>query len=153
MKFADLVHSQKRDPRTHLKDNNRFWDFLSLTPESALQVTMLFTNDGTPNGFRGLDGYGCHTFKTVNAKGEVYFTKFHWKPVEEIDPLSAQEAESLAGSNPSYATEDLYNHIESGKTAEWNFYVQVMPEAAAANYKWNIYDVTKVWPQKRLSID
>ena len=147
MKFADLVHSQKKDPRTNLVDNNRFWDFLSLTPESALQVTMLFSDDGTPNGFRGMDGYGCHTFKIVNALGEVFYAKFHWRTADDTGSLSPQEAEALAGSNPNYATEDLFNHIESGQTAEWNFFIQVMPEKDAAHYKWNIYDVTKVWPQ------
>ena len=146
-KFPDFIHTQKRNPQTNLKDANMFWDFLSLSPESCHQVTILFSDRGTPDGFRHMHGFGSHTFKWVNAQGEVFFVKFHFKTDSGVKNLSADEADKLKSTDPDYATRDLFDHIDSGKTASWTLKVQIMPEAEAENYKWNILDVTKVWSQ------
>eukprot|EP01017_Pseudomicrothorax_dubius_P004026 TRINITY_DN1071_c0_g1_i4.p1 TRINITY_DN1071_c0_g1~~TRINITY_DN1071_c0_g1_i4.p1 ORF type:complete len:500 (-),score=173.37 TRINITY_DN1071_c0_g1_i4:190-1689(-) len=147
IKFPDFIHTQKRNPQTNCKDANMFWDFLSLVPESVHQVTILFSDRGTPDGYRHMNGYGSHTFRWVNAKGEAFFVKFHFKTDAGIKNLPAQRANELKSEDPDYATRDLFEHIATGKSATWTLHVQVMPEAEAANYKWNVFDVTKVWPQ------
>ena len=145
-KFPDFIHTQKRHPQTNLKCANMFWDFLSLVPESLHQVTILFSNRGTPDGFRFMNGYGSHTYKWVNKNGEQFYVKWHFKTDSGNKVLTGDQADKLRGEDPDYATRDLYNHIASGKAATWTYYAQVMPERDAANYKWNIFDVTKVWP-------
>ena len=133
-KFPDFIHTQKRNPQTNCKDPDMFWDFLSQTPESAHQVTILFSDRGTPNGYRHMNGYGSHTFKWHNEQGEVFFVKFHFKTDSGIKNFRASEAAELL-KQPDYATQDLFNHIAKGQTASWSFKVQVMPEKDAANYK------------------
>jgi catalase len=145
-KFPDFIHTQKRNPQTNCKDPNAFWDFLSLVPESVHQVTILFSDRGTPDGYRHMNGYGSHTFKWVNDKGEAFLVKFHFKTDAGIKNFTASEADALKASDADYATRDLFNHIASGKSATWTMKVQVMPEADALKYKWNVFDVTKVWP-------
>jgi len=147
-KFPDFIHTQKRNPQTNLKDPDMFWDFLSLTPESSHQVTILFSDRGTPNGYRHMNGYSSHTLKFVNKNGEVHYVKLHFKTDAGIKNFSASEADKLRSDDPDYATRDLFNHINSGQTASWTFYIQAMPEKDAENYEWNILDITKVWPHK-----
>lgn len=146
LKFADFIHTQKRNPQTNCKDPDAFWDFLSLVPESVHQVTYLFGSRGTPDGFRHMNGYGSHTFKWVNAAEEEFFVKFHFKTESGVKNLKASEAAHLAGADPDYATRDLFNHIASGETPTWNLYVQIMPSAQAATFRYDITDVTKIWP-------
>lgn len=145
-KFPDFIHTQKRNPQTNLKCANMFWDFLSLTPESIHQVSILFSDRGTPDGYRHMNGYGSHTFKWVNKSGEAFYVKWHFKTDSGVKNLTGAEADKIRGEDPDYATRDLFNHIAKGGSATWSMQVQVMPEADAANYKWNIFDVTKVWP-------
>lgn len=146
LKFSDFLHTQKRDPQTNLKCPNMFWDFLSLHPESTHQVTYLFGPRGLPDGYRKMNGYGSHTFKWVNANGDDFFVKFHFMVQGGTQNLKAEDAGRLAGEDPDYATRDLFNHIASGKDVVWDFKVQVMPAALGESYKWDIYDVTKIWP-------
>lgn len=146
IKFPDFIHSQKRNPQTHLRDADMNWDFLSLTPESIHQVTILFSDRGTPDGFRHMHGFGSHTFKWVNSEGEVFFVKFHFVSDAGIKNLSDSESVRLMGEEPDYAIKDLFNHIQGGDQVTWTFKAQVMPLKDAANYQWNILDVTKVWP-------
>lgn len=146
VKFPDFIHTQKRNPQTNLPDANMFWDFLSLTPESLHQVTILFSDRGTPDGYRHMNGYGSHTFKTVNAAGEVFYVKFHLKTNQGIKNLTAAQAADLSGRDPDYATRDLFNSIEKGDSPSWTLYIQVMPAAEALRYKYDVLDVTKVWP-------
>lgn len=145
-KFPDFIHTQKRNPQTNLPCANMFWDFLSLTPESIHQVTILFSNRGTPDGYRHMNGYGSHTFKWVNKSGEVFYVKWHFKTDSGVKTLTGAEADRLKGEDADYATRDLFNHIAKGNSATWTYQVQVMPEADANKYRWNIFDVTKVWP-------
>lgn len=146
-KFPDFIHTQKRNPQTNLKDPDAFWDFASLVPESIHQFTVLFSDRGTPNGYRFMNGYSSHTFKFVNGEGQGHWVKFHFKTNQGIKNFTAEEASTLAGSDPDYATRDLFESIEKGNFPSWTLKVQVMPVEKAASYKWNIFDVTKVWPQ------
>lgn len=146
VKFPDFIHTQKRNPQTNLKDANMFWDFLSQTPESAHQVTILFSDRGTPNGFRQMHGYGSHTFRWINASGEAFFVKWHFRSDIGSKNLSGSEADKLKSDDPDYATRDLFESIANKDYPTWTFKVQIMPEAEASKYKWNVFDVTKVWP-------
>ncbi|OMJ79010.1 hypothetical protein SteCoe_21039 [Stentor coeruleus] len=146
LKFADFIHTQKRDPKTNLKCANMFWDFLSLTPESTHQITYMFGNRGTPDGFRRMNGYGSHTYKWVNAKEEDFYVKFHFKTDAGVKNLKGPEAAKLTGEDPDYATRDLFNHINNGNAATWTFCVQIMTPEQAEKYRYDIFDVTKVWP-------
>ncbi|KAF8972876.1 hypothetical protein BGZ46_009984 [Entomortierella lignicola] len=146
LKFPDLNHSQKRHPRTNLKDHDMFWDFLSLTHESLHQVTVLFSNRGTPYSFRHMHGFGTHTFRLVNAQGISHYVKWHFKTDQGIKNHSAEEAALLDGTNPDSSTEDLFDAIERGEFPSWSVCIQVMTEEQASSYRWNIFDDTKIWP-------
>lgn len=146
IKFPDFIHTQKRNPETNAKDPDMFWDFLSLTPESVHQVTILFSDRGTPKGYRHMNGYGGHAFKWWNDKGEFVWVKFHLKTVQGIQNLTRQEATQLAGENPDYATDDLFQAIERGDNPAWDVQIQVMTPEQAKDYKFNPFDMTKVLP-------
>lgn len=145
IKFPDFIHTQKRNPQTNLKDANMFWDFLSLTPESLHQVMRLFSNLGTPDGFRHMDGFGSHTFMWYNEEGKYVWVKYHMLTDQGVKNLTAQQAEELAGSDPDYAVKDLFNAIERGDYPSWKVYVQIMQPEDAATYKIDPFDVTKTW--------
>lgn len=146
--FPNFIHTQKRNPATHLKDPDMFWDFLSLRPESMHQVMFLFADRGIPDGYRHMNGYGSHTFKLVNAKGEGHYVKFHYKTNQKIKNLPVDKAGELASTDPDYSIRDLYNAIEKNEFPSWNFSVQIMTFAQAEACPFNPFDVTKVWPQK-----
>ncbi|MFS0612409.1 catalase KatA [Lederbergia ruris] len=148
IKFPDFIHTQKRDPQTHLKNPTAVWDFWSLSPESLHQVTILMSDRGIPATFRHMNGYGSHTFKWVNAEGEAVWVKYHFKTEQGIKNLDVKLAEKLAGENPDYHTEDLFNAIEKGDFPKWKLYVQIMPLEDANTYRFDPFDVTKVWSQK-----
>jgi len=148
LKFPDFIHTQKRNPATNLKDANMFWDFLSLTPESVHQVTILFSDRGTPKSFRHMNGYGSHTFKWYNDKGEYFWVKYHFKTDQGIQNLTREEAERLKGVDPDHATRDLHDAIERGDYPSWTLQVQVMNPEEADDYRFDIFDVTKVWPHR-----
>jgi len=146
--FPSFIHTQKRNPVTHLKDANMFWDFITLRPETSHQVSFLFSDRGTPDGYRHMNGYGSHTFKLVNAANEVHYCKFHFKTDQGIKNLPAARAAALAGENPDYSIQDLYNAIANGNFPSWTLYIQVMTVAEAESNKFNPFDVTKVWSHK-----
>jgi catalase len=148
IKFPDLVHSQKRDPQTNCMNATAAWDFLSLSPESTHLVTMAFTDRGTPSSYRHMDGFGCHTFKFVNAQGEAFWGKIHLKTKSGIKTLKAAENTKLAGEDPDYLTCELFNHLASGQTASWRLCLQVMPVDDIEDQDFDIFDVTKTWSQK-----
>lgn len=148
IKFPDFIHSQKRDPKTHLKNPTAIWDFWSLSPESLHQVTYLMGDRGLPATWRHMNGYGSHTFKWVNEKGEPVWIKYHFKTNQGIKNLTNEVATQLAGENPDYHTEDLFYTIEKGDYPSWTLYVQIMPYKDAANYRFDPFDVTKVWSHK-----
>lgn len=152
IKFPDFVHTQKRDPQTNLKSATMMWDFWSRAPESLHQVTMLFSDRGTPDGYRHMDGFGSHTFSLVNAGGERVWVKWHLKTQQGIKNLLPEDAARLAGSDPDHAQRDLFGAIAAGDFPKWNVFIQVMTEAEAATWEartgWNPFDLTKVWPHK-----
>lgn len=145
IKFPDFVHTQKRDPQTNLKDPTMFWDFLSLTPESVHQVTFLFSDRGTPADYRHMDGFGANTWMFYNESGEHFWFKWHFKTDQGIRNLTANEAVELKGSDPDHATRDLFNAIEKGDFPSWTAYVQIMTPEQAKEYRFDPFDVTKVW--------
>jgi len=145
MKFPDMVHTHKRNPETGLKDPDAFWDFFAHTPESTHMVTMLFSDRGTPASYRHMQGFGVHTFTWVNAKDEAVYVKVHFRTKAGVRSLTAAEATELAGRDPDHATRDLFEHIRSGGKAEWEASVQVMPMKDADTYRYDPFDVTRVW--------
>ncbi len=145
LKFPDFIHTQKRHPQTHLKDPNAKWDFWSLSPEALHQVTILFSDRGTPKNHRHMDGFGSHTFSLINAQGERVWCKFHFKTMQGIENFTAEEAMRIKGEDPDHSTRDLFETIEEGNYPKWRFCIQVMTEAQAAEYHENPFDLTKVW--------
>jgi catalase len=146
LKFADFIHTQKRHPATNCKDPDMFWDFLSLTPESIHQVTILFSGRGTPATYRHMNGYSSHTFKWYNDQGESFWVQYHFKTDQGIKNLTRQEATRISGEDPDHATRDLYEAIERGDTPSWSLEMQIMTPEQAKNYRFDILDITKVWP-------
>lgn len=146
--FPSFIHTQKRNPVTHLKDPNMFWDFITLRPETMHQVCFLFSDRGVPDGYRHMNGYGSHTFKMVNDKNEPVYCKFHFKTDQGIKNIFQAEAEKLAGSDPDYANRDLYEAIANGKFPSWTLYIQVMTFEQAGKCKCNPFDLTKIWSHK-----
>ncbi|KAH0620797.1 hypothetical protein JD844_021576 [Phrynosoma platyrhinos] len=148
MLFPSFIHSQKRNPQTHLKDPDMVWDFWSLRPESLHQVSFLFSDRGIPDGHRHMNGYGSHTFKLVNASGKAVYCKFHAKTDQGIKNLPVEEAGRLASEDPDYGLRDLYNAIANGDFPSWSFYIQVMTFEQAEKFPFNPFDLTKIWPHK-----
>lgn len=148
IKFPDFIHTQKRNPQTHLKDPNAVWDFWSLSPEALHQVTILMSDRGIPATFRHMHGFGSHTFKWTNAEGEGVWIKYHFKTEQGVRNLTADVAAQIAGENPDFHTEDLFNAIEAGDFPAWKLYVQIMPLEDADTYRFDPFDVTKVWSHK-----
>jgi catalase len=148
IKFPDFIHTQKRNPQTHLKDPNAVWDFWSLSPEALHQVTILMSDRGIPATLRHMHGFGSHTFKWTNAEGDGVWIKYHFKTEQGVQNLTADVAAKIAGENPDYHTEDLFNAIEAGDFPAWKLYVQIMPLEDANTYRFDPFDVTKVWSQK-----
>lgn len=143
IKFPDLIHSQKRHPKTHLPSANMEWDFWSKSPEATHQVTYLHGDRGIPATLRHMNSYGSHTYKWVNDKGEAFWVKYHFVSEQGVKGLDVDLAEKLAGENPDYHTEDLYNAIEERNFPAWRLYVQIIPYEDYKTYKWDLFDVTK----------
>ena len=146
LKFPDFIHTQKRHPATNLPNPNMFWDFLSLTPESIHQVTILFSDRGTPATFRNLNGYSSHTFKWYNAGGKYFWVQYHFKTDQGIKNLTGEESKRLCGEDPDHATRDLYDAIERGDYPSWTLEMQILTPEQAEDFRWDIFDITKVWP-------
>jgi len=146
IKFPDFIHSQKRLPGSHLRDNDMQWDFWSLSPESAHQVTYLMGDRGIPATWRNMNGYGSHTYQWINAAGERVWVKYHFKTDQGVKAMPADEAEKLAGTDADVHIRDLYDAIGRGEFPSWTLYIQVMPYADAAGYRFNPFDVTKILP-------
>ena len=145
LKFPDFIHTQKRHPGTNLKDADMFWDFLSLTPESNHQVTILFSDRGTPATFRHMNGYSSHTFKWYNKEGEYCWVKYHFKTEQGIRNLNRDEASDMSGKDPDHATHDLYQAIKREEFPSWSLEIQIMTPEQARDYRFNPFDITKVW--------
>lgn len=147
IKFPDFIHSQKYDPYTNRQEPNNVWDFFSRSPEATHQFTWLFGDRGIPASLRNMDGFGSHTFQWVNAEGARFWVKFHFKTEQGIENLTSEAADRIGGADPQHHQTDLYEAIERGDFPAWTLKVQVMPAPEAAHYRYNPFDLTKVWPQ------
>lgn len=148
LKFPHFIHTQKRNPRTHLKDPNMFWDYFSLNQECIHQVMILFGDRGIPRGYDQQHSYSGHTFKMVNDKGEWVYVQIHMRSNQGTDFYTQEEAVKVAGENPDVNNERLYNQIDNGEFPSWTMYVQTMTEEQAEKFPYSVFDLTKVWPHK-----
>ena len=146
IKFPDFIHSQKRDPFTGKQEPDNVWDFWAHAPEATHQVTWLMGDRGIPASYRHMNGYGSHTYQWTNAEGEAFFVKYHFKTNQGVRSLSTEQARELAGKDPNSHQTDLLQAIERGVNPSWTLYAQIMPAAEAAGYRFNPFDLTKVWP-------
>ncbi len=148
LKFPDLNHAVKRDPRTNLRSARNNWDFWTSLPESLHQVTITMSDRGIPYSYRHMNGYGSHAFSLINAKNERVWVKFHLKTQQGIKNLTDEEAEAIVGKDRESHQRDLYEAIEKGDFPRWAVKIQVMPEQDAAKCPFNPFDLTKVWSHK-----
>lgn len=146
MKFPHFIRSQKRRGGTGLRDNDMQWDFWTLNPESAHQVTWLMGDRGIPATLRHMNGFGSHTFMWINEAGEKFWIKYHFKTNQGVMSLTQAAADTLAGQDADFHRRDLHAAIEAGDHPSWTLHVQVMPLDDAADYRFNPFDLTKVWP-------
>ncbi len=146
MKFPDFIRSQKRLPDTHLRDATMQWDFWTLSPETAHQVTYLMGDRGLPSSWRHMNGYGSHTYQWINAAGERFWVKYHFINQQGEVNISADEAARIVGEDTDYYVRDLFDAIKGGDFPKWTVKVQVMPYEDAKTYRFNPFDLTKVWP-------
>ncbi|MBT1071894.1 catalase [Pelotalea chapellei] len=148
LKFPDLNHAVKRDPRSNLRSAKNNWDFWTSLPEALHQVTIVMSDRGLPTSYRHMHGFGSHTFSFINANNERHWVKFHLRTHQGIQNLSDAEAEALVGCDRESHQRDLLESIDNGDFPRWTLYVQIMPEKDAATYRFNPFDLTKVWPHK-----
>lgn len=147
-KFPDFIHSQKRDPRTHLRSSNAAWDFWTLCPESLHQVTILMSDRGIPASYREMHGFGSHTYSLINAQGERFWVKFHFKSKQGIRNLTNKEAAEIIAKDRESHQRDLYENIEKGNFPSWSFKIQVLHESEVDKLGFNPFDLTKTWSHK-----
>ncbi|HLH58683.1 MAG TPA: catalase [Streptosporangiaceae bacterium] len=146
MKFQHFIRSQKRRADNNLRDHDMQWDFWTLSPESAHQVTWLMGDRGIPRTWRHMNGYSSHTYMWVNEKGQRFWVKYHFKTDQGIEFFTQDEADQMAAADTDYHTRDLFEAIERGDHPSWTLNMQIMPFDDAANYRYNPFDLTKVWP-------
>lgn len=148
LKFPDFIHSQKRDPATHLRSNDMQWDFWAHSPESCHQVTYLMGDRGNPASYRTMNGYGSHTFKWVNEQGEQFWVKYHFLSEQGVQNMTSETASRAASEDTDFLLHDLYDAIEGGDYPRWKVCVQILPYQEGLDYKYDIFDVTKVISKK-----
>ncbi|KRM67505.1 catalase [Apilactobacillus ozensis DSM 23829 = JCM 17196] len=148
LKFPDFIHSQKREPDSHLRSQDMQWDFWAHSPESVHQVTYLMGDRGNPASYANMNGYGSHTFKWVNEKGEQFWVKYHFISEQGVKNMTEEQATKTASSNPDYLIQDLYDRIKQGDFPKWKVCVQIIPFKDGLNYKDDIFDVTKTVSHK-----
>jgi catalase len=146
MKFQHFIRSQKRRADSNLRDHDMQWDFWTLSPESAHQVTYLMGDRGIPRSWRLMNGYSSHTYMWINTAGEKFWLKYHFISDQGVDFLTQDEADHLAGADSDYHMRDLYQAIDRGEYPSWTLKVQVMPFEEAKTYRFNPFDMTKVLP-------
>jgi catalase len=152
IKFPDMVHSLKPAPHTNVQTPDRYWDFMTLSPESTHMLTWVFSDYGTPASYREMEGFGVHAFKWINAEGKIVYVKYHWVPQQAIRNFSAQEASEMQGKDFNHATRDLYNAIELGNYPKWDLHVQIMQVDETDSLDFDPLDATKVWPEDRFPL-
>ena len=148
LKFPDLNHAVKRDPKTNLRSARNNWDFWTSLPEALHQVTITMSERGIPYSYRHMNGYGSHTFSLINATNERFWVKFHLKTQQGIKNLTDEEAEAIIAKDRESHQRDLFESIEKGDFPKWNMKIQIMQEKDASKFPFNPFDLTKVWPHK-----
>lgn len=148
LKFPDLNHAVKRDPRTNMRSAQNNWDFWTSLPEALHQVTIVMSDRGIPASYRTMHGFGSHTFSFINAKNERFWVKFHFKCQQGIQNLTDAEAEAIIGKDRESHQRDLYDAIEKRNFPKWTLKVQIMPEKDASKVPYHPFDLTKIWPHK-----
>ena len=148
LKFPDLNHAVKRDPRTNMRSARNNWDFWTSLPEALHQVTITMSDRGIPYSYRHMHGFGSHTFSLINEKNERFWVKFHLHTQQGIKNLTDEEAQAIIGKCRESHQRDLYESIEKGEFPRWTLFIQVMVEEDAANCPVNPLDLTKVWSHK-----
>ncbi|MGQ4599750.1 catalase [Nocardia sp. R6R-6] len=146
MKFQDFIRSQKRRADNNLRDHDMQWDFWTLSPESAHQVTWLMGDRGIPRSWRHMNGYSSHTYLWFNAAGQRFWVKYHFKTDQGVEFFTQDEADQMASMDTDYHLRDLWAAIEGGAYPSWTLKMQIMPFEEAKTYRFNPFDLTKVWP-------
>jgi catalase len=152
LKFPDLNHAVKRDPRTNLRSALNNWDFWTSLPEALHQVTVVMSDRGIPASYRHMHGFGSHTFSFINAQNQRFWVKFHFRTQQGIKNLTDQEAEAVVGKCRESHQRDLYGSIEKGDFPRWTLYVQIMTEEQAEKCPYNPFDLSKVWFKKEFPL-
>jgi catalase len=147
MKFPDMIHALKPDPRTNLQDPNRYFDFFSHIPESTNMLTYLYSPLGIPTSLREMDGSGVHAFKFVNAEGDWKYVKFTWKSRQGNHGMTPQEAAKVQSTDFNHLTDDLYTHLDAGDDPVWDLYIQTLDPSKLNSFDFNPLDTTKLWPE------
>ena len=152
IKFPDLIHAVKPEPNNEIPQassaHDTFYDFLSLTPESMHMLMWIMSDRAIPRSFGMMEGFGVHSYRLINAKGESHFVKFHWKPVLGVHSLVWDEAVKIAGQDPDFHRRDLADSIDKGNFFEWELALQLLPEADEMKFDFDVLDATKLWPEE-----
>lgn len=155
IKFPDLIHAAKQEPDRAFPQaqtaHDTFWDFISLTPESMNMVMWIMSDRTIPRSFRFMEGFGVHTFRLINAKGESSFVKFHWKPKLGLQSVAWNEAVKINGADPDFHRRDLWTAIQSGNFPEWELQVQLFDQDFADSFDFDVLDPTKIIPEEILA--
>ncbi|UEG54151.1 catalase [Mucilaginibacter daejeonensis] len=156
IKFPDLVHAVKPEPDNEIPQaasaHDTFWDFISLTPESAHMIMWVMSDRALPRSYRMMEGFGVHTFRLVNAEGVACFVKFHWKPLLGVHSVAWDEAQNISGKDPDFHRRDLWDAIDSGAFPEWELGVQIIPEEDEFKYDFDLLDATKLVPEELVPV-
>jgi catalase len=157
IKFPDLVHAVKPEPDNEMPQaasaHDTFWDFISLMPESTHMIMWTMSDRAIPRSYRMMEGFGVHTFRFVNAEGQAHFVKFHWKPLLGVHSVAWDEAQNISGKDPDFHRRDLWEAIESGNFPEWEFGVQIVPEADEHKFEFDLLDPTKIIPEEIVPVE
>ncbi len=148
IKFSDFVHAMKPDPVTNVQDSNRIFDFLQSQPWSINMLTYVYSNLGTPESYRTLDGFGVHAFKLYNDKGEYKYVKFNWRSQQGVKGLNLEQVREVQGRDWSHLTNDMYKNIYAGNYPKWDLYIQVLDPKDLDKFDFNPLDATKIWPNE-----
>jgi catalase len=156
IKFPDLIHSVKPEPNNEIPQassaHDTFYDFLSLTPESMHMLMWIMSDRGIPRSFSTMEGFGVHSYRLVNAKGQSHFVKFHWKPILGVHSLVWDEAVKLAGQDPDFHRRDMFDSLEKGNFFEWELGLQILPEEDESKFDFDILDATKIIPEDLIPV-
>jgi catalase len=156
IKFPDLIHAVKPEPDNEIPQaasaHDTFWDFISLTPESAHMIMWVMSDRAIPRSLRMMEGFGVHTFRFVDEAGKSSFVKFHWKPLLGVHSVAWDEAQNISGKDPDFHRRDLWDAIESGAFPEWELGVQIVPEEDEFKFDFDLLDPTKLIPEELIPV-